>query len=122
MKGISSLSHVTGKEHAQIASILLGPVIGIHLPGGHSSSWLLQAVCGLLDFLYLAQYPMYTTAMLKLLHDALKQFHDNKGVFIDLGIHNDFHIPKLHFLDHYLMHIKLYGHQQTRIIPMLTSS
>jgi hypothetical protein len=38
MKGISSLSCVTGKEHAQIVSILLGLIIGIQLPGGHASS------------------------------------------------------------------------------------
>jgi Plavaka transposase len=109
MKGISSLSHVTGKEHAQIASILLGLVIGIQLPGSHFSSQLLCAVCGLLDFLYLAQYPMHMTETLKLLHDALKWFHDNKDIFVDLGIRDDFHIPKLHFLDHYIMYIELYG-------------
>ena len=41
MKGILSLSHVTGKEHSQMVSILLGLIIGIRLPGGHSSSQLL---------------------------------------------------------------------------------
>jgi hypothetical protein len=109
MKGISSLSRVTGKEHAQVASILLGLIIGIQLPGGHSSSRLFRAVRGLLDFLYLAQYPMHTTETLKLLRDALKRFHDNKDIFIDLGIRDDFQIPKLHSLDHYLMYIELYG-------------
>ena len=38
MKGISTLSRVTGKEHAQMAGILLGLIIGIWLPGGHLSS------------------------------------------------------------------------------------
>jgi hypothetical protein len=109
MKGISSLSRVTGKEHAQIASILLGLVIGIRLPGGHSSSRLLRAVRGLLDFLYLAQYPMHTTETLKLLRDALKRFHDDKDIFIDLGIRDGFQIPKLHFLNHYPRFIELYG-------------
>ncbi|KAI0245417.1 hypothetical protein BJV78DRAFT_1287888 [Lactifluus subvellereus] len=109
LKGISSLSRVTGKEHAQIASILLGLVIGIRLPGGHSSPRLLRAVRGLLDFLYLARYPMHTTETLKLLRDALKRFHDNKDIFIDLGICDNFHIPKLHFLNHYFMYIELYG-------------
>jgi hypothetical protein len=108
-KGISSLSRVTGKEHAQMASILLGLVIGIRLPGGHSSSRLLRAVRGLLDFLYLAQYPMHTTETLELLRDALKRFHDNKDIFIDLGVREDFQIPKLHFLDHYTSFIELYG-------------
>jgi Plavaka transposase len=109
IKGISSLSRVTGKEHAQIASILLGLVIGIRLPGGRSSLRLIRAVRGLLDFLYLAQYPMHTTDTLRLLRDALKRFHDNKDIFIDLGLRDHFQIPKLHFLDHYLMYIELYG-------------
>ena len=64
---------------------------------------------GLLDFLNLAQYPMHTTNTLKLLQDALKRFHDNKDIFIDLGLCEHFQIPKLHFLDHYLMFIELYG-------------
>jgi len=72
MKGISTLSKVTGKEHSQMASILLGLIIGICLPGGRSSSQLLQAVCGLIDFLFLAQYPMHMTETLKLLRDVLK--------------------------------------------------
>ena len=109
MKGLSSLSRVTGKEHAQIASILLGLVIGIRLPDGLPSSRLLHAVRGLLDFLYLAQYPMHTTKTLKLLDDALKRFHDNKDMFVKLGIRDHFQIPKLHFLDHYVMFIELYG-------------
>jgi hypothetical protein len=67
MKGISTLSRVTGKEHAQMASILLRLIIGIRLPRGHSSSRLLQAVRGLINFLFLAQYPMHTTKTLKLL-------------------------------------------------------
>ena len=109
MKGITSLNRVTGKEHAQIASILLGLVIGIRLPRGLPSSRLLRAVRGLLDFLYLAQYPMHTTKTLELLRDALKRFHDNKDIFKHLGIRDNFQIPKLHFLDHYAMLIELYG-------------
>ena len=109
MKGISTLSRVTGKEHAQMASILLGLIIGIRLPHGCSSSRLLRAVRGLLNFLFLAQYPMHTTETLKLLEDALKQFHDNKDIFVNLSIRKNFNIPKLHFLNHYLMYIKLFG-------------
>ena len=52
---------------------------------------------------------MHITETLKLLHDALKQFYDNKDIFVDLGIYNDFYILKLHFLDHYIMYIELYG-------------
>jgi hypothetical protein len=52
---------------------------------------------------------MHTTETLKLLHDSLRRFHDNKDIIIDLGICDSFHIPKLHFLSHYVMYIELYG-------------
>jgi hypothetical protein len=39
----------------------------------------------------------------------LERFHDNKDIFINLGVRDHFQIPKLHFLDHYLMYIELYG-------------
>jgi len=109
LKGISGLSRVTGKEHAQIADVILGLIIGIRLPGGHSSTRLLRAVRGILDFLYLAQYPMHSSKTLDQLQDALQKFHDNKAIFIDLGIRANFGIPKLHNLEHYKMYIELFG-------------
>ncbi|KAG6875884.1 hypothetical protein C0992_001897 [Termitomyces sp. T32_za158] len=54
LKGISTLSRVTGKEHAQMSSFLLALVIDIRLPDGLCTSQLVCAVCSLLDFLYLA--------------------------------------------------------------------
>ena len=50
MKGINSLSHVTGQEHNQMCHILLGLVIDIPLAGGVSSSPLVWSVRALLDF------------------------------------------------------------------------
>ena len=108
-KGISGLSRVTGKEHAQIASFILGIIIGIRLPGGYSSGRLVRAVRGLLDFLFTAQFPMHVTNSLDQLQNALKKFHDNKSIFVDLGIRENFGIPKLHILEHYKMLIELYG-------------
>jgi Plavaka transposase len=109
MKGISTLSHVTGQEHDQMSHILLGLVIDIPLPGGLSNVWLIRAVRALLDFLYLAQYPVHTNETLELLEDALAHFHDVKDIFVDLGIRDSFNIPKLHFVQHYMMFIRLYG-------------
>ena len=109
MKGISSLSHVTGQEHDQICRFLLGLVFDIRLPNGHSNARLLRSVRALLDFLYLAQYPIHTTTTLKLLDDALARFHANKDIFVDLGICDSFNIPKLHFASHYVELIKMFG-------------
>ena len=109
MKGITSLSCVTGQEHDQMCRILLGLIIDIPLPGGYSNMQLVRAVRALLDFLYLVQYPVHTDETLELMEDGVRRFHENKDIFIDLGIREAFNIPKLHFTWHYVMFIKLYG-------------
>ena len=74
-----------------------------------NSSHLVHAVHTLLDFLYLAQYPVHSSSTLNLLTDFLSQFHDNKHIFVDLDIQEHFNILKLHFLMHYVDFIKLHG-------------
>ena len=108
-KGITSLSRVTGKEHADMCRILLGLVIDLKLPDGTSPILLIRSIRSLLDFLYLAQYPLHTSETLRLLHESLERFHENKHIFVDLGIRNDFNLPKLHSLAHYVDSIKLFG-------------
>lgn len=107
--GISKLYRVTGKEHADICRILLGLIIGIPLRNGFQSQRLTRAVRALLDFLYLAQYPIHTSSTLTLLQNALKRFHNNKAIFIELGVRPHFRLPKLHSLNHYVDSIKLFG-------------
>ncbi|KIM46872.1 hypothetical protein M413DRAFT_16473 [Hebeloma cylindrosporum] len=108
-KGISSLSRLSGTEHRQISSFLLGLLINVQLPDGVSANPLIRATHAILDFLYLAQYPVHTAETLASLDHALEEFHNNKYIFETLGIRSDFNIPKLHFLLHYLRAIKLFG-------------
>ncbi|KIK78447.1 hypothetical protein PAXRUDRAFT_325404 [Paxillus rubicundulus Ve08.2h10] len=108
-KGISSLARVSGTEHNQICRFLLGIIIDIRLPNNASSARLVRALRGLLDFLYLTQYPCHTDETLTLLDDALQRFHDNKSIFIDLGIRTQFNLPKLHAYRHYLHMIQQFG-------------
>jgi len=108
-KGISSFSRLTGKEHADICSILLGLVVDLKLPDGRSPLPLIRCVRSLLDFLYLAQYPLHTSETLRLLRQSLERFHEHKQIFVDLGIRNDFNLPKLHSLAHYVESIQLFG-------------
>ncbi|KAG1894657.1 uncharacterized protein F5891DRAFT_1254799 [Suillus fuscotomentosus] len=105
---LSGLSRVSGTEHNQICRFLLG-IIDIRLPGNLDSGRLIRAVRAILDFLYLAQYPCHTNQTLALLTEALTRFHDNKSIFVDLGIRANFNLPKLHFFRHYVHMIKLYG-------------
>ena len=109
--GISGLSgsRITGKEHKDICRILLGLVIQLPLPNGQAPSRLVKAVRALLDFVYLAQYPSHTTLTLYRLEESLARFHQNKDIFIDLGVRGHFNIPKLHSLLHYQSSISLFG-------------
>jgi len=108
-KGISNLKRASGKEHAAVAKIILGAIAGLPLSNGRSAGKLLCATRGLLDFLYLAQLPSHNDETLKDLDDALTTFHLNKSIFVDLEIREDFNLPKLHSLQHYISSIKLFG-------------
>ena len=103
------LSHLSGKDHKNICCVLLGLIIGLPLPGGQVSSHVIRAVRALLDFLYLSQLPSHTTDTLRRLQDSLALFHDNKAVFVDLGMRRHFNFPKLHSLLHYVSSIMLFG-------------
>ncbi|KAM6489460.1 hypothetical protein JOM56_015093 [Amanita muscaria] len=109
MKGITSLSRVTGQEHDQMCRFLLGLIVDIRLPNSLSNACLLRSVHALLDFLYYAQYPIHTETTLSLLQDALARFHQNKSIFMELQIRDHFNIPKLHFATHYINLIILFG-------------
>ncbi|KAH9010418.1 hypothetical protein EDB84DRAFT_1590846 [Lactarius hengduanensis] len=103
-----SLTHVTGQEHNQMCRILLALVMDIPLTGGLSNACLVRATQALMDFVFIAQYPIHTGEMLQLLEDTLSRFHESKSIFVDLGIRRHFNIPKFHFASHYVDLIKLY--------------
>lgn len=107
--GISGLSRMTGKEHDQICRVLLGVIVDMRLPSNLNSSRLIRAVRALLDFVYLARLPVHSNNSLSSLAKSLQDFHDNKSIFIDLGIREQFNIPKLHSCRHYSSSIKLFG-------------
>jgi hypothetical protein len=110
MKGITTLSQLSGQEHGYICHILLGLIIDLCLLNNHSPVHLVRAVCALLDALYISQYPLHSTKTLALLNNAITRFEQNKQVFVDLGICEDFNINKFHFLKHHYMDaIMLYG-------------
>jgi hypothetical protein len=108
-KGIATLSRVSGHEHKKMCSIILGLIVDLPIPGGQNSSRMVKAVRALLDFLFLAQYQCHTAETISRLDDSLSAFHENKAVFIDLGVREHFNFPKLHSLIHYASSIRLFG-------------
>ncbi|KAG5642676.1 hypothetical protein DXG03_002334 [Asterophora parasitica] len=109
VKGISSLSRVTGCEHDQMCRFILGIIVDIPLPNNLPSEQLVCAVRALLDFLYISQYPIHSSETLALLDAALQDFHCNKDIFIDLGIRSHFNFLKLHKMKHYRSAIEALG-------------
>jgi hypothetical protein len=109
MNGISHLSHVTGTKHDQISHFLLALVTDICLPGGQFNAQLVHTVRVVLDFIYLARYLIHTFETLAQMDDTLQALHDNCDIFISLGVHAHFNIPKLHNISHYLELIELFG-------------
>ncbi|KAL0573468.1 hypothetical protein V5O48_008495 [Marasmius crinis-equi] len=109
MRGISGLSRVTGTKHQMIGKFLLALIIDIPLPGGASSGKLCAAVRSMLDFIYLAQYPLHSTDTLSLLRTSLTEFHNHKEIFVELGACPNFRIPKLHACQHFPAHFENFG-------------
>ena len=108
-KGITSLSRVSGKEHADMCRLLLGLIVDMQTLKGTSAVRLVRAVRGVLDFLHIAQFPSQTDETLTLLTESLTAFHDNKAIFEELGIRDSFNIPKFHSMQHYMESIRNYG-------------
>ena len=103
--GWSNLSQISGKEHKDMARVLLGCMVG-KVP-----SKVITAYCALLDFLYLAQYPSHDDNTLQYMEDSLDLFHKTKSILTspDLNIREHLNIPKFHSLLHYVECIKNFG-------------
>lgn len=101
--GISALAQISGSERKNMAKILLACMQD---KLSHEGA---QAIKGLLDFIYLAQYPTHDDNMLGYLRDALSLFHKNKQYFINVQVRKHLNLPKLHSLLHYKESIHLFG-------------
>lgn len=95
-QGIFHVSQWTGTEHKEMEKVFLSIIAGAMPPR------VLAAAQAVIDFIYLAQFQVYTSTTLSALHQALKRFHENKEVFVDLGLRDYSNISKLHSMVHYL--------------------
>ena len=102
-KGISSRKQWTGSDHKELERVFLSVVAGL------LDECVVIAVRGILDFTYYTQYQSHTELMLKKMDITLHSFHRHKSIFVDLGMHNDFNIPKIHLMLHYSTSICLFG-------------
>jgi hypothetical protein len=93
MKGITMLGRVSGHEHKKMCIILLGLIVDQAVPGGIDSSHVVRTMRALMDFVFLAQYGSHTSDTISKMRDHLIQFHDNKAIFLDLGVRKQFNLP-----------------------------
>ncbi|KAH7877289.1 uncharacterized protein C8R40DRAFT_1040909 [Lentinula edodes] len=108
-KGILTLSQVSGMEHRAMCTFLLGIIIDVPHLTPRQSYALSTATRALLDFLYLACYPIHSNESLDILEQALQTFHDHKQVFIDLNVRQHFNVPGVHFMCRCVCAIELFG-------------
>ncbi|KAF8314385.1 uncharacterized protein EI90DRAFT_2830623, partial [Cantharellus anzutake] len=98
--GISKISQASGQEHRTYQRSIL-PVIAGH---ENIDNKVIRSTQSLLDFAYMAQYPLLSETDLDKMGDLLSMFHDNKDIFIHRGAcqAGHFRIPKLHGLRHFI--------------------
>ncbi|KAI6095825.1 hypothetical protein EDD16DRAFT_1491663 [Pisolithus croceorrhizus] len=102
-KGVSSVSQWTGTEHKEMQRVFVG------LLAGAVDDHVLIVICSLLDFIYYVQLQQHTDTTLAAMKASLKTFHDHKHVLIELGVCEDFNMPKIHSLQHYVSSIQALG-------------
>ncbi|KAJ7050865.1 hypothetical protein C8F01DRAFT_1343437 [Mycena amicta] len=95
-QGISLVSQWTGNEAKEMEKVFLGVL------NGAADAQVMLAVRGVLDFIYYAHFETHTDASLAKLEAAWRMFHDNKKVFVMMGIRAHFNIPKIHAMQHYV--------------------
>jgi hypothetical protein len=61
------------------------------------------------DFISYARFEVHTESSLEKMDKAWSVIHKNKSIFLELGIHENFNIPKFHSLIHYVSAICSHG-------------
>ncbi|KIK23122.1 hypothetical protein PISMIDRAFT_11114 [Pisolithus microcarpus 441] len=102
-KGISSVSQWTGTEHKEMERVFVGLLVGA------VDDHVLLVARSLLDFIYYAQLQRHMDITLAAMEESLKTFHHHKHVLIELGVRQDFNVPKIHSLQHYVTSIRALG-------------
>ena len=102
-KGVSFVKQWTGTEHKEMEKVFIGVLAGA------VNSKVLTVARSLLDFIYYSQFQLHTSKSIEKLEKCLKTFHENKQIFVELGIRKHFNIPKLHAIQHYAEGIRYLG-------------
>jgi hypothetical protein len=95
----SSLLYVTDEPFKVIL-----PAIAGHVP-----SQMVRALKVFMDFCYLVRRSQIDEDTLIAIDNAVTQFHHEREIFRELGIREDFSLPRQHSLPHYRRLIQMFG-------------
>ena len=76
---------------------------------GHLPDEVIVAFRTFLDFCYLVRRSTFTDDTLCEVEKALGQFYEARQIFQELGVREDFSVPRLHAMLHYKKLIRLFG-------------
>ena len=76
---------------------------------GAADKRVIRAAHGVIDFISYAWLEAHNKETLEKMDKAWSAFHENKQIFQDLEIRDDFNIPKIHSMIHYMSAIKSHG-------------
>lgn len=93
----------TGDDSKALMKVFLPAISGL-VPDG-----VLRAVSAFLEFCYLVRRSEIDETILDQISAAVDHFHHERKIFIELGIRNDFLLPRQHSLLHYRSLIQLFG-------------
>ncbi|KAF8596295.1 hypothetical protein BDV93DRAFT_455244 [Ceratobasidium sp. AG-I] len=106
-QGVSKLQQLSGKDHRALERVHV-PIVA-HAPtvaeGGGGSDKLTKATRGIMDCVFLAQYPVHTEQTIAAFEESYRVFHANK----DDNVIRHWAIPKIHILRHIPEHVRLKG-------------
>ena len=102
-KGISLILQWTGNKYKNMEKIFLGVIAGA------VDEQVIQVARAVVDFISYARFEAHTESSLEKMDRAWSAIHENKKIFVELGIHERFNIPKFHSLIHYVSAIRSHG-------------
>ena len=93
----------TGDDSKVLMKDFVSAIVGL-VPEG-----IVHVISAFLDFCYLVRWSSIDEDVLVQIDDAVNRFHDERQIFIDLGIHDNFLLPRQHSLLHYRSLIQMFG-------------
>lgn len=83
----------------------------VYLPAieGYVPPRMVRAIRAFLEFCYIVRKNVINTTDLDQLQDTLDRFHEYRQIFIDVGVRENFNLPRQHSAVHFLRLIRAFG-------------